>query len=845
MRSILFLGAFLSLGVQAQLHRITKPAAWVEHISVEGITMQDTSCSRGGTEYLLADRQYHLGEQRSYFRLVTRLVTTEAVQNGSRVEVDVDPSYQKLELHSVRIIRNGQAMEQLDAALINVLQRERDLNAFLYDGTRSVVLELQDVRPGDIIDQSYTIQGNDAAGDGRFHRMIPTGFAVPLARQYLRFIVPAGRKLHFKSHLMDEEAEVRNTKWGTEHVWSRKDIPCILAEDGVPAWYAAYPELQASEFTDLEDLRQWAITQFDVDMKLDAALSRVVEGLARITDPLARIDSAIHIVQRQVRYLGLEDGISAYRPKPPAKVFAQRFGDCKDRSLLLVALLREVGVQAWPALVHSSKGLTLDRHLPRPGIFDHCIAMIEHGGERFWVDPTMAHNQGRLDQRYTPDMGLALVVDPQARGWMAMRTNQLGIIEVHETYTLDHIGGGAELEVESRYKLRQADRLRSWFAGQSIANITEQYRDFYRATFDDLVVVEPLQVLDDVVENVFVTRERYTIGTLWDTLTTGGYMFSVSPDVLKDYMDKPTLRSRTTPYALSDPVDVMHRITLHMPEPWSVNIGTEVIEGFGVRYENSISADGATVDLIYRYRSDSLVVQPEDMPAFYAQQKRIEDDLGMQFTHGGAVGGFALWDEIQAYGALLAMLALCLWGAWRVYLWDPEPHAGAIGLPVTGIGGWMVLPMIGLFISPLRILYDIYDSGSWFFQASLYVPQLEVKSKPLFQLYILFFQFQAIAMLGLVLITLVLFLNRRTSVALLMKVIYIGSVVFLFLDMVLYEWLDLQTLFGEAYDARDLGRAFFSAAIWVPFFSLSERVRTTFVQRKDVQVPVAPDTQLY
>lgn len=812
---------------------------------MDGVVLQDTSCSRGGTEYLLADRQYHLGEERSYYRLVTRLVTTEAVQNGSRVEVDVDPSFQKLELHSVRIIRNGQATEQLDAALINVLQRERDLNAFLYDGTRSVVLELPDVRPGDIIDQSYTIQGNDAAGDGRFHRVVPMGFGVPLARHHLRFIVPAGRKVQFKGHLLDDEPAVGNTRWGTEHVWTRKNIPCLLVEDGAPEWYAAYPELQASEFTDLEDLRRWALKQFDVDMKLGPDLQRVAAQIANITDPFSRIDSAIHIVQRQVRYLGLEDGISAYRPKPPAKVYAQRFGDCKDRSLLLVALLREVGVKAWPALVNSSTGRTLDRHLPRPSIFDHCIAMIEHGGERFWVDPTMAHNQGRLDQRYTPDMGLALVVDPEAEGWMPMRTNELGIIEVHETYTLDHIGGGAELEVESRYKLRQADRLRSWFAGQSIANITEQYRDFYRATFDDVVVVEQLQVVDDVVENIFITRERYTIGSVWDSLETGGFGLTIRPDVLKDYMDRPTLRSRTTPYALSSPVDVTHRITMHMPEPWVVDVGSEVVEGFGIRYENTVELDGATVDMIYRYRSDSLVVQPEDMPAFHAQQKLIEDDLGMQFTHGGGAEGFALWDEVQAYGALLAMLALCIWGAWRIYHWDPEPHPGAIGQPVTGIGGWMVLPMIGLFISPLRIIYDIFESGSWFFQASLYVPLLEVKSKPLFQLYILFFQFQAIAMLGLVLVTLVLFLRRRTSVAMLMKIIYIGSVVFLFLDMVLYEWLDLDALMGEAYDSRDLGRAFFAAAIWVPFFAISERVRTTFVQRKDLQVPVAPDTMLH
>ena len=53
-------------------------------------------------------------------------------------------------------------------------------------------------------------------------------------------------------------------------------------------------------------------------------------------------------MQDEVRYLGLENGISAYKPSSPNKVYNQRFGDCKDKSLLLVTMLNQMNIEAYP-----------------------------------------------------------------------------------------------------------------------------------------------------------------------------------------------------------------------------------------------------------------------------------------------------------------------------------------------------------------------------------------------------------------------------------------------------------------------------------------------------------------
>lgn len=830
---LLLLACFTSIHLFAQppFHRIAPVPSWVEALPIEGLSIKDTACSRGGTEYLLVDRQFHLGEDRHHHRMVMRLTTSEAVQQNARFQVDVDPAFQQVDLHHVRIIRDGKVLEQLEPQSLSVLQRERDMHAFLYDGTRTVVLELHDVRPGDIVDQAYTIKGTDPSRSGRFTRSMSTGFSVTIARHRLRFIVPDGREPRFLRHRFEEPAHIMRKAGHTEHVWDMHDAPCLEDEGGHPSWYRPWPELQVSEYGDVEELRRWAITQFDVDMRLGGGLEREVAAIARIPEPMRRIDSAFHFVQRQVRYLGLEDGISAYRPRPPAKVYAQRFGDCKDRSLMLVAMLRAMDIRAWPALVNTEQGLILDQMLPRPGLFDHCIVLLEHEGEQYWLDPTRSHGRGELPRRYIPDLGLALVVDPGFTGWQRMGTDQLGSVQVTETFIVDDIGGGATLEVLSRYAHREADRVRGWLLNQSIAEITAQYRDFYLSTYGEGEVLEPVKVDDHEEENVLQVRELYKLERVWDTLPSGQLQLSVHGKVLQDYVEVPALRTRTTPYALGLPVEVKQTVHVYLPEPWDVDIDPVEIKGYGVRYFTSITSEGSHVLMELFYRSDSTVVHPQDMAAFQAQQRRIVDDIGFSLTYG-AGGTLPGWRKVLAYAGLFGCCLLGIWAAFRLHEWDPEPHPDSLGQPHTGIGGWMVLPMIGLVLSPLFLLRDMLSEGAWFFTAGEHVQQLVNDGWFPYLIYAWFAQANGLLMFFVVIVTIVLFFKRRSNVPRIMLGIYLLTVAFHVIDMSCYALLDFEGLTGEVYDGRDLGRAIFSAIIWVPFFLFSSRVRTTFVMRK-------------
>ncbi len=81
-------------------------------------------------------------------------------------------------------------------------------------------------------------------------------------------------------------------------------------------------------------------------------------------------------VQRSVRYVAVEVGEGGYVPRPPALVAQRRFGDCKDKAFLLLALLARRGREAFPVLTRPRSTGTIDPDFPSPIAFDHAVVAV-------------------------------------------------------------------------------------------------------------------------------------------------------------------------------------------------------------------------------------------------------------------------------------------------------------------------------------------------------------------------------------------------------------------------------------------------------------------------------------
>lgn len=97
---------------------------------------------------------------------------------------------------------------------------------------------------------------------------------------------------------------------------------------------------------------------------------------------------ALRLVQDDVSYLmnGMDGG--NYIPQVPELTWEKRFGDCKAKSLLLLTMLRELGIEAEPVLIRTEGGDALPSLAPMPGNFNHVIVRAVIGGKNYWLDGT-------------------------------------------------------------------------------------------------------------------------------------------------------------------------------------------------------------------------------------------------------------------------------------------------------------------------------------------------------------------------------------------------------------------------------------------------------------------------
>ncbi len=131
--------------------------------------------------------------------------------------------------------------------------------------------------------------------------------------------------------------------------------------------------------------------------------SRARELTAGLTDRGQRVAALTAFARRRVRYVAVEVGIGGYRPHTPQQVIERLWGDCKDKALLLVDLLHEAGIEAYPALALLGSRARVDREFPSPYQFNHMIVAVPAAGLALGPDAPVAGGYLFLDA--TQDSG--------------------------------------------------------------------------------------------------------------------------------------------------------------------------------------------------------------------------------------------------------------------------------------------------------------------------------------------------------------------------------------------------------------------------------------------------------
>ncbi len=843
MRVLIALCGLLLLppAVHAAEVTIAKPPAWVNQQAFEVPTQVPDNEVVDGLYYLLIDRQTRVaqGEVHRFYHVAKQILTTEGAENASQLFISFDPSYQTLQMHFVKIHKADRVIDELQANRIKLFQREDELDRRMYNGQKTANLILEGTGAGDIIEYAYTIVGHNPVFGERFVHHADLSWDVPLLHLYSRYLFGGGQPIHYRNHNTAWQPAVHRSAQGIEYLYDQREVAAVISDGDLPAWYTPYAWLEFSRFDDWADVAAWGTRLYQRPTALSAALQKKIQTLRQQPGTMEdRIAAALCAVQSDIRYLGIEIGEGSYKPSDPSLTFKRKFGDCKDKTMLFCTLLNELGVTAWPALVHTNRRHKIDDLLPSPLAFNHVITKITWQGKTYWVDPTGDCQQVPLAEQYPASYGSALVLAPDTRGLepIAEQRTAEPEKEIIETFDLtDGVGQAARLTIATTYRGREADYMRYEVKSSGIQQTAKSYLNYYASDYPSIEARKPMAIEDDMAANRYTINEFYTIPHFWRTSEqpgeTSGTFYAREIEAL---FKKPRTTIRTMPIGLSHPTHVRQSTIVQLPEPWQVTPGHFQVDNDAFSFLYDVVYADRVLKLLYNYRTKADFVPAAQAGQYIAELDRINDEIGyIIYTQeeNKAIAGFAI-------GACIAGLLLALGCTLAMYRFDPAPPSVATDYQsnrnLSGIGGWLTLVAFGLLIRPFvhiagLLAYRPYlTQNNWDALADLLLPTWVSVGK------------WAVAgeialnatLLTASLMLLVLFFQKRSSFPYLFILLGVGAILIDIGDTLLWDTMLRQGATRDLADAGASARNGFSVILWSIYMIKSVRVKNTFRKRR-------------
>lgn len=525
---------------------------------------------RGGIDYLLVEAQRRAGDatqpRQTFRRFRERILNQAGLDEESELYLYHNQEYQQLTLHQVDVIRDGQVINKLDSLVINSFRAEDRAGSLIYDGAIRTHLIIDDLRIGDELEYSYTTSGSNPVYQQLYSVGLKVSWGVPVNQVYYRVLWQGAEPLTVASVRSAMRPQVRQTNAGTEYEVSLRNSDINKENSEKPGWSDASGYVFLSTVSDWSDVERWAQPMYDQAVSTDRDIVNIADEIRQSSsDPQQQIALALAYVQENIRYLGLEMGTNSHQPTPASETLELRYGDCKDKSVLLVSLLQALGIKAYPALVSTELGKDLGSYPPSHNLFDHVITYVEHGGQSYWLDPTRRNQGNIISGIFQPDYGHALVIGTQRRALTPIQPSLNSYLNVRDDF---YLNSDAALPV----RFDTSAEMRGWFAENfrnriersSLQELSESYQNYYQSFYNGAAATAELTYEQQT--DKLITREQYQIENFWDDAGERLEQ-SFSPSTIRNYLEIPEERERTSPFALVHPVNVSQTIAIHFDDP--------------------------------------------------------------------------------------------------------------------------------------------------------------------------------------------------------------------------------------------------------------------------------------
>ena len=615
--------------------------AWVEKVSA----LPDTQ-NKASTVLRLADTQLTASPIQSYYvHRVIKVNDAAGLQQNGQYAIAFQANYQQVQLHFLRILRGNAVLDKTTTASTRFLQREAGLEQGLYNGEVTASILIDDLRVGDSIEIAYTTLGANPVLGRTYVQTTSWDQGVPTELRRVTLYSPVDRKIewrfmgdlnrNFPQPMTSVAAGVRKLQW------LERDMPVVQVEQYVPNAFNVGRYLEFSEFSSWADVADWGVQLFKSTAPLPDELQQQVARLRTKTSTDEQVSGALAWVQSEIRYFSVSLGESSHRPHQPAETLKNRYGDCKDKTFLLIELLRGLGIEAQPVLVSARNRTGIKKQLPTPYAFDHAIVRVQVGAKTYFLDPTRQGQGGKLDKMGQPhERNEVLVLQAGNNSLSTITTPNIAELtweELTEKITIPKFDAESILEARQTFSGEAAEYMRLLVSYYPREQLEKGLMEAYEKRYPGIERAAPMVVEDDALNNVVTVIRKYKSSklALQTTAGSGDWRVRFATSNLQGMLAASAIATRTQPLVLpAVPHMRQYKLELEFPAEVSANYDpqTRFVRNAAFEYDESVSFRGNRANASIILRTLATQVEADKVAAYMEDLRKVDDISIRAFT---------------------------------------------------------------------------------------------------------------------------------------------------------------------------------------------------------------------
>ena len=572
------------------------------------------------------------GQSRYTTHQVVKILNERGIQKYGDIAIPYQPTSQNIGVNIARTFAPDGTVHLPPEEAFNDVTPPGLLSRNLYSDLMWHVISMVGLAPGVCIEYQVTLEDKIETTAGS-ETWITGGYNFQSSEVTLETIyalrMPQDWHLKWKVEHTDIEPEIYyDENKMVQYIWRSGEKDALPIEDSMPHINDIAPRLSYSSIKSWDDVYNWyknlAKNRYTPDEHLQETVATLTQNLTTQEEIIRTI---YYFVAKQIRYVGIELGQSAYQPSPATEVLQKQYGDCKDKTTLLISMLDLVGIKAYPVMLSTSPYQRIDTSLPSLSQFNHMIAAIPKNNTQYlWLDPTASTcNYGNLP--YT-DQGQTGLLIGDAQGKFV----DIPVFPAESnTYTT-----ATELQIDKSGNAKGEIRIR----------MTGQYNTDARWTYQQIPPIEWKDTLAYQLSGRFpnIQVDSVNISDLHNLqlpieisvqFHVKNYVKRIKEQLLLvlpidefgDYAKYVAAAERIYPLDMNYPMQIEKVILIHLPEEWRAVLPTDIKQNSSfARVERRYTQNENIVDyrLIFKLKERTIPVKD------YAAAKRFFNSLACE-----------------------------------------------------------------------------------------------------------------------------------------------------------------------------------------------------------------------